>query len=185
MAHTYLEKCFSWLCRSLTKSSLLHVLAHIHHLSNSTFWAPDLSFHSFLLKIVSCCLSGFLESLSHILKPLFFSSTHIFSAESQAFPQRPIFLQQQIYMCLLQILNNCSSNTSKNVISNLFRRAGWNLSPCSQLSGSSCRSVLMKSQLLFRDASCSRWDKASQEHCSGGGKSNEECSWNHFIFILP
>jgi len=103
----------SRLCRSLTKSSHLHVLAHIHHLPNSTFRAPDLSFHSFLLKIVSCCSPECLESLSHILKPLFSSSTHIFSAESQAFPQRPIFLQHQIYTCLLQILNNYSSNTSK------------------------------------------------------------------------
>lgn len=137
VAHTYLKKCFSWLCRSLVKSSLLCVLARLHHLPNTIFQAPDLSFHSFLLKTVSCCSPESLESLSHVLKPLFSSSTHIFSAESQDFPQRPIFLQHQICMCLLQILNNCSPNTSENVTSNfLFKRPGWKLSPCSQITES-------------------------------------------------
>lgn len=143
---------FSFVVQKSHQITLLHVLAYIHHLSNSTFQGTDLWFHSSLLKTVSCHSPGCLGSFSHIFKPLFSSSTHIFSSESQAFPQRPIFPQHQISMCLLQILNNCSSNTSKNVMSNFFleeldeisapvhRSQGsaadlfwWNLSLCSQV----------------------------------------------------
>lgn len=96
------------------------------------------------------------------------------------FPRGP-FVYSTRSICV-QILNNYSFNTSKNVTSHLlFRRSGWNLSPCSQMPGFSCRSGLTKSQPLLRDASCSRW-----EHSSGSSKSDwKDVPKTAFFFTLP